>query len=120
MVNKPSDSGFSWLGRALVGAILGALFGPIYFLDEFSFQAVVSSALAGALFAAALAVFGIFCKQRPIITLLLCGIAGSVAGIVFAYFRDSSIAYGILVGGIFGAVIAVLELRVFASSKGAA
>ena len=120
MENRPSNSGLSWLGRVLAGAILGAFLGPLYLLDELTLRGVASSALAGAVFTTTLVAFGAILRRSPVLAFLACGLAGSAAGLVWAFMRDGSIAYSSLVGGILGVVIAALELRVFSSSTDAA
>ena len=88
--------------------------------DELTLGGVVAGAAAGAVFAALLGVFGVILLRHSILTFLFCGVAGSVAGAVWASIRAVSMGSGLLVGGMLGIAVAVFELRVFSSSNGAA
>ena len=117
MAENSRSKGLSWPARALVGALLGCFVGVFYLLPDFTAKGLLASMVAGAVFSSIIGVFGILLSEKPGLMVLLCMIAGGIAGRAWAGVLESDWQVPVIWGAILGIVLALVEAKDSFSSE---
>src|SRR5262249_61586900 len=109
MSSSRSGKRWSWLARALVGAVLGGFLGLLELQTDFSLLSLVSAVATGAVFGSLIGVLAVHVARTRTRAVLLCAFAGGVAGGAWAAMGSSHTVTAAIVGGLCGGVLALLE-----------
>jgi len=117
MADNSSSKSLSWPARILAGALIGGLLGAFYPL-EFTVTGLLASMAAGAAFFSIIGLFGGVPSEKPGLFIVLVGIAGGVAGLVWAKIIEAELPAPVIWGAILGVLMMLIEMELARSSKG--
>lgn len=112
------SDGVSWLGRSLLGAAIGAIFGIINFLPDFSLGGLLAPSVAGAIAFLIIGALVAVWPNNSAVFLLICSFAGGIAGYAWSVIRSTDWQAGVVLGVMFGFLFPGIEMLMKLMSEG--